>query len=100
MLEDTQLCGMCKRQLVRIQFTLNGHEAEVRSCGLCDTRALSIDGVPVTKDDLLAGMSKGAWVPPTSSDDESYMDEFGGGSLPEPGPVEKRRFGRRKDDQS
>lgn len=69
-LEDTQLCGVCKRQLVRIQFTLNGHEAEVRSCGLCDTRALSIDGVPVTKDDLLAGMSKGAWVPPTSSDDE------------------------------
>ncbi|WP_169581286.1 MULTISPECIES: ABC transporter permease [Microbacterium] len=37
---------------------------------------------------------------PTSSDDERYMDEFGGGSLPEPDAVNKRRFGRRKGDQS
>jgi peptide/nickel transport system permease protein len=28
---------------------------------------------------------------PTSSDDERYMDEFGGGSLPEPPAVEERR---------
>lgn len=28
---------------------------------------------------------------PTSSDDERYMDEFGGGSLPEPDAVEERR---------
>jgi ABC-type dipeptide/oligopeptide/nickel transport system permease subunit len=36
---------------------------------------------------------------PTSSDDERYMDEFGGGSLPEPDAVEERRA-RREDDQS
>ncbi|WP_461476288.1 ABC transporter permease [Microbacterium sp. HJ5] len=35
---------------------------------------------------------------PTSSDDEPYMDEFGGGSLPEPGPAGDRRPGR-EDDQ-
>jgi peptide/nickel transport system permease protein len=28
---------------------------------------------------------------PTSSDDERYMDEFGGGALPEPPAVEERR---------
>jgi len=28
---------------------------------------------------------------PTSSDDERYMDEFGGGSLPEPPAVEDQR---------
>lgn len=38
---------------------------------------------------------------PTSSDDEAYMDEFGGGALPESDAVEERRIGRRrKDDQS
>jgi ABC-type dipeptide/oligopeptide/nickel transport system permease subunit len=37
---------------------------------------------------------------PTSSDDESYMDEFGGGSLPEAPAVEGRRWGRRRKDQS
>jgi ABC-type dipeptide/oligopeptide/nickel transport system permease subunit len=37
---------------------------------------------------------------PTSSDDEAYMDQFSGGSLPSSPADEKRRWGRRKDDQS
>lgn len=58
-LEGTQLCGRCNRPLVRISFTLRGHAAEERACEQCDSRALLIDGVVVTKDELLAGVPFG-----------------------------------------
>ena len=58
-LEDTLVCARCHRPLVTISFTLHGHAAEERACGPCDTRALLIDGVVVTKEELLAGVPFG-----------------------------------------
>jgi hypothetical protein len=61
---ETRRCGLCERPVIRIQFSLNGHRAEVRTCSLCEWRVLLVDGAPVTKDDLLGGMRPDHWAPP------------------------------------